>query len=233
MWVVFQEWKWSAEGRYDCERLPRAKSRAGDKEQYLSTTYIITWVLPQQFLLMAPISTPQSTNTQDVVDQIERQFTLSPESLVDLTKAFLNEFELGLGSYGQPMAMMYVPFLICFAIADRSLVRRSSLASPMAQKPGEWADPVIILTIIKRPLLALSWHLILEVPTCALAVEYLSTVRWRTAGCRRARRVCEVILNGDKTFNLVQQKFKVSEALKSGEASTLFGGNAAYLINSF
>jgi hypothetical protein len=104
---------------------------------------------------MAPISTPQS-NTQGVVDQIERQFTLSPETLVDLTKAFLNEFELGLGSYGQAMAMMYAPFLLYLAISDRTLVQRSSLASPMAQKPGKCADPVIILTIIKRPFLALS-----------------------------------------------------------------------------
>jgi len=121
---------------------------------------------------MAPISTPQYTNTQDVVDQIQRQFTLSPETLVDLTKAFLNEFELGLGSYGQAMAMMYARFLLYFTIADRALVRRSSLASPMAQKPGKSADPVITLAIIERPFLALSWHSILEVPTCALAVEY-------------------------------------------------------------
>jgi len=69
---------------------------------------------------MAPISTPQYTNTQDIVDQIERQFTLSPETLVDLTKAFLNEFELGLGSYGQAMAMMYAPF----SFTSRSLIAR-------------------------------------------------------------------------------------------------------------
>ncbi|TFK29323.1 hexokinase [Coprinopsis marcescibilis] len=35
-------------------------------------------------------------------------------------------------------------------------------------------------------------------------------------------RVCEVVLNGDKTFSLVQQKFKVSETLKTGEAKALF-----------
>ncbi|KAF8165126.1 hexokinase [Crassisporium funariophilum] len=35
-------------------------------------------------------------------------------------------------------------------------------------------------------------------------------------------RVCEVVLNGDKTFNLVQQKYKVSETLKTGEATALF-----------
>ncbi|TFK43320.1 hexokinase [Crucibulum laeve] len=35
-------------------------------------------------------------------------------------------------------------------------------------------------------------------------------------------RVCEVVLNGDKTFNLVQNQYKVSEALKHGEATALF-----------
>ncbi|KAH7888071.1 hexokinase [Phlebopus sp. FC_14] len=35
-------------------------------------------------------------------------------------------------------------------------------------------------------------------------------------------RVCEVTLHGDKTFSLRQQKYKVSEALKTGEVTTLF-----------
>ncbi|TRM68496.1 hypothetical protein BD626DRAFT_481894 [Schizophyllum amplum] len=35
-------------------------------------------------------------------------------------------------------------------------------------------------------------------------------------------RVCEVVLNGDRTFSLTQQKYKVSDALKTGEASDLF-----------
>ncbi|KAK7060171.1 hypothetical protein VNI00_000935 [Paramarasmius palmivorus] len=40
-------------------------------------------------------------------------------------------------------------------------------------------------------------------------------------------RVCEVVLNGDKTFSLRQQKYKVSEALKTGEATVLFDYLAA------
>ena len=36
-------------------------------------------------------------------------------------------------------------------------------------------------------------------------------------------RVCQVDLKGDKTFTLKQQKYKVSEQLKTGEATTLFG----------
>ncbi|KAI6128442.1 hexokinase [Pisolithus croceorrhizus] len=35
-------------------------------------------------------------------------------------------------------------------------------------------------------------------------------------------RVCEVNLHGDKTFSLRQQKYKVSDTLKTGEATTLF-----------
>ncbi|KAI9456980.1 hexokinase-domain-containing protein [Lactarius psammicola] len=35
-------------------------------------------------------------------------------------------------------------------------------------------------------------------------------------------RVCQVELNGDKTFTLKQQKYRVSETLKTGEATTLF-----------
>ncbi|KAF9246894.1 hexokinase [Melanogaster broomeanus] len=35
-------------------------------------------------------------------------------------------------------------------------------------------------------------------------------------------RVCEVTLHGDQTFSLRQQKYKVSEALKTGEVTTLF-----------
>ena len=37
--------------------------------------------------------------------------------------------------------------------------------------------------------------------------------------------MCEVVLKGDKTFDLVQQKYKVSETLKSGEATALFGSH--------
>jgi hypothetical protein len=42
------------------------------------------------------------------------------------------------------------------------------------------------------------------------------------------RRVCEVVLHGNQTFDLRQQKYKVSEALKTGEATALFG---KYLIS--
>ena len=38
-------------------------------------------------------------------------------------------------------------------------------------------------------------------------------------------RVCEVKLLGNHEFTLRQQKYRVSEALKTGEASALFGAH--------
>jgi hexokinase len=50
-------------------------------------------------------------DVQRVFDGIERQFELDTDSLVALTKAFLDEVARGLATYGQPMAMMCVhPF---------------------------------------------------------------------------------------------------------------------------
>ena len=44
--------------------------------------------------------------------------------------------------------------------------------------------------------------------------------------------MCEVVLNGDKTFSLVQQKYRVSETLKSGEATALFGNREIFFTCS-
>jgi len=44
------------------------------------------------------------------------------------------------------------------------------------------------------------------------------------------RRVCQVELHGDKTFTLKQQKYRVSEALKTGEATVLFGARPSIPI---
>lgn len=45
---------------------------------------------------------------QNVLDDIDFQLTLEPELLTELTKAFLAEFEVGLGKYNEAMAMVYV-----------------------------------------------------------------------------------------------------------------------------
>lgn len=55
---------------------------------------------------MTSISSFCYQNAQAVFDVIDNQFTLQPDSLVELTKAFLDEVKIGLANYNQPMAMM-------------------------------------------------------------------------------------------------------------------------------
>ncbi len=55
---------------------------------------------------MANISAHQYDSPKAVFDLIDHQFSLDETTLVDLTKAFLAEFKVGLDNYGKPMAMM-------------------------------------------------------------------------------------------------------------------------------
>ncbi|KAL0949823.1 hypothetical protein HGRIS_009859 [Hohenbuehelia grisea] len=116
---------------------------------------------------MASTSALFSHDAQRVFDDIDRHFQLSPETLTELTKTFLDEFRLGLGNYGHAMAM--IPTFVT--------------GVPDGTETGTF-----------------------------LALDLGGT----------NLRVCEVVLNGDKTFSLRQQKYKVSETLKTGEATTLF-----------
>ncbi|KAJ4472102.1 hypothetical protein J3R30DRAFT_1034598 [Lentinula aciculospora] len=104
---------------------------------------------------------------QDILHDIDFQLTLEPALLTKLTKSFLEEIHVGLGRYGEDMAM--VPSFVT-GVPDGS-----------------------------------------EIGTF-LALDLGGT----------NLRVCEVVLNGDKTFRLRQQKYKVSDQLKTGEASVLF-----------
>lgn len=52
---------------------------------------------------------PNPETVHCVFEQIEQQFRLSKADLVRITSQFLKDFELGLGEYNHPMAMMYVP----------------------------------------------------------------------------------------------------------------------------
>ncbi|KAJ2916479.1 hypothetical protein MD484_g3907, partial [Candolleomyces efflorescens] len=116
---------------------------------------------------MPAISAHQSDDAQSVLDTIGRQLTITDEQLVEITKAFVDEFQLGLNNYGKDMAMIptFVPGV------------------PDGSEKGTF-----------------------------LALDLGGT----------NLRVCEVVLNGDKTFSLTQKKYKVSETLKQGEASALF-----------
>ncbi|KAF9500147.1 hypothetical protein BDN71DRAFT_1440709 [Pleurotus eryngii] len=116
---------------------------------------------------MASTSALFSHDAQRVFDDIDRHFQLSKETLVELTQAFIDEYRLGLGSYGKPMAM--IPTFVT--------------GVPDGTETGTF-----------------------------LALDLGGT----------NLRVCEVVLNGDKTFSLRQQKYRVSEELKTGEATALF-----------
>ncbi|KAG5644937.1 hypothetical protein DXG03_007402 [Asterophora parasitica] len=116
---------------------------------------------------MPPVQALSAQDPQRIFDEIDRDFQLNPELLVDLTQAFLHEIGRGLGAYGHPMAM--IPTFVT--------------GVPDGTETGTF-----------------------------LALDLGGT----------NLRVCEVILNGDKTFSLRQQKYKVSDALKTGEATALF-----------
>jgi hypothetical protein len=60
---------------------------------------------------MASTSSFFYKHPQHVLDDISTQFQLSPDFLISLAKAFVNEFNVGLSAYNHPMAMMCVLLL--------------------------------------------------------------------------------------------------------------------------
>ncbi|KAG5220787.1 glucokinase [Salix suchowensis] len=157
---------------------------------------------------MASTSALFSHDAQRVFDDIDRHFQLSKETLVELTQAFIDEYRLGLGSYGKPMAMMCVS------------AQHSLRASPMVRRLGKSYSFNIIETgfaecaAFTAHFLPLTWG--------HQSVSYITSPQRRPPIVCPIRRVCEVVLNGDKTFSLRQQKYRVSEELKTGEATALF-----------
>ncbi|KAF5387613.1 hypothetical protein D9615_000084 [Tricholomella constricta] len=151
---------------------------------------------------MAPIHALSSQDPQRLFDDIDRSFQLNPQILVDLTKAFLHEISLGLGAYNHPMAM--IP----------TFVR----GVPDGTETGYVSDYPHYFQRTNSESVELSLHWIWEVQTC----ERSNPLDLESSNSDHSRRVCEVILNGDKTFSLRQQKYKVSESLKTGEATALF-----------
>lgn len=110
---------------------------------------------------------PQQVTPEMIFNDIEAQFNLDDESLLTITRKFLEDFNAGLSEYGKPMAM--IPTFVT--------------GVPNGTETGTF-----------------------------LALDLGGT----------NLRVCEVQLHGDQTFTLRQQKYKVSTALKTGEASVLF-----------
>lgn len=70
---------------------------------------------------MPAISAHQYDDAQSVLDTIGRQLTIADEQLIEITKTFVDEFHLGLNSYGKDMAMMCV--LSCIYTQPGSQVR--------------------------------------------------------------------------------------------------------------
>ena len=75
---------------------------------------VLFFIHPHQ---MASISSFYYKNPQEVFDFIDNQFTLQPDSLVELTKAFLDEVKIGLANYNQAMAMMCAFILFTMALS--------------------------------------------------------------------------------------------------------------------
>ncbi|KZT74519.1 hexokinase [Daedalea quercina L-15889] len=102
-----------------------------------------------------------------ILDDIEEQFHLDEDALIEITKQFLEDFRTGLAEYNHPMAM--IPTFVT--------------GVPDGTETGTF-----------------------------LALDLGGT----------NLRVCEVTLLGNHEFSMKQQKYRVSEALKTGEASVLF-----------
>ncbi|KAI5124774.1 hypothetical protein M0805_005408 [Coniferiporia weirii] len=105
--------------------------------------------------------------TRSYLEGVEKQFHLSDERLLAITRQFVDDFEMGLSEYNKAMAM--IPTFVT--------------GVPDGTEKGTF-----------------------------LALDLGGT----------NLRVCEVQLHGNKEFTLRQQKYKVSEVLKTGEATVLF-----------
>jgi hypothetical protein len=58
---------------------------------------------------MAPVNLNalSSKDSASIFQELDQSFRLKPDTLVELSKAFLNEISQGLSQYNFPMAMMY------------------------------------------------------------------------------------------------------------------------------
>lgn len=168
---------------------------------------------------MAHTSALHSLSQEDVLDTLRTQFTVQPDTLVNLTKTFLREAAQGLASYGLSMAMMYARSLLPIGYKLTSLSPTYVKQVPDGSETGCVHVPYLIspMSYPSRPTAPFSPSIWAEL-TCKL-ISYLRSV----ISLDKPSRACEVILHGNKTFTLRQQKYKVSEALKTGEATTLFG----------
>lgn len=74
---------------------------------------------------MAPTTALHSQSAERILEDIDNQFKLGSDELLDIAQAFLQDVNEGLGKYGHPLAMMYV--WVFKGIATRVFVHRESL----------------------------------------------------------------------------------------------------------
>jgi hypothetical protein len=98
-------------------------------------------------LPMASISSFYYKNPKEVFDFIDDQFTLKPDSLIELTKTFLDEVKTGLSNYNQAMAMMYAFVFHEDEILDLFSVPHLLQVFPMVQRLGVLQTSVHISSI--------------------------------------------------------------------------------------
>lgn len=96
---------------------------------------------------MAHTSAFYSQSQQDVLSTLHAQFTVSADSLRNLTETFLREAAEGLATYGQSMAMMYVLLIA----ADQTCINSSQ--SDLRQASPRWFRDRVCLAYLPYAIL--------------------------------------------------------------------------------
>lgn len=134
-----------------------------------------------------------------------------------LGSLFLSVLETGLDSYGQDVAM--IPSFVT-GVPDGS--EQGSVPSCTHHSRASVADQWCRLLLSVEP----SLRSTLEEPTCMSAFSSAPrSFRADVSELPLFSRVCEVKLEGSNKFTIKQQKYKVSDALKQGDARDLFGAS--------
>ncbi len=90
---------------------------------------------------MASTAAYSYRSAQEVYEYIDTAFQLSNEQLVELTKAFRQEFEQGLEKYNQAMVMTYAICYFFESVSHKNLDPPSLLVFLTAQRKGKWFLP--------------------------------------------------------------------------------------------
>lgn len=76
--------------------------------------------MPEQSSEVFALPSGISDAQQSHLEGVERQFHLSDDRLLDITRQFVDDFRLGLSEYNHAMAMMWVSTLAQFPLQNSS-----------------------------------------------------------------------------------------------------------------